>query len=143
MGIHCLEEKQGPWGSFHSLSPCDHRGVLPRQLWWSMAQLRTPRSRTRCPGFLLGFLLKVSTFGLIIDFVENEALAAPTDWELFQERITQQTTRATLVVVTILTNPVLKFKEKIMLFQYGSNLTFIYALFLSKFLSIDCLFPFS
>merc|ERR1719430_1615512 len=104
-----------------------------------MAQLGAPRSWSRCSGFLLGFLLKVSTFGLIIDFVENEAVTAPTDWELFKDKIIHQTARIE-VVVTILANFVVKYKDTIMLLQYGSNLSFIYALFLSKYLSIDCLF---
>merc|ERR1719430_1358008 len=105
-----------------------------------MAQLGAPRSWSRCSGFLLGFLLKVSTFGLIIDFVENEAVTAPTDWELFKDKFIQQTARTVVVVVTVLTNFVVKYKDKVMLLKYGSNLSFIYALFLSKYLSIDCLF---
>merc|ERR1719430_2012933 len=105
-----------------------------------MAQLGAPRSWSRCSGFLLGFLLKVSTIGLMIDFVENEAVTAPTDWELFKDKIIQQTARTVVVVVTILANFVVKYKDTIMLLQYGNNLSFIYALYISKYLSIDCLF---
>jgi len=72
--------------------------------------------------------------------VENEAVTAPTDWELFKDKIIHPTARTIVVVVTILANFVVKFKDIIMLLQYGSNLSFIYALFLSKYLSIDCLF---
>jgi len=71
--------------------------------------------------------------------VENEAVTAPSDWELFKDKIIQQTVRTVVVVVTILTNFVVKYKDTIMLLKYGSNLSFIYALFLSKYLSIDCL----
>merc|ERR1719435_534269 len=104
----------------------DHGSTL------STSQLDSP------PCFLLGFLLKVSTFGLIIDFVENEAVTAPTDWEIFKENIIQQTARTVVVVITSLNNFVVKYKDTTMLLQYGSNLSFIYALFLSKYLSIDC-----
>merc|ERR1712025_220027 len=78
---------------------------------------------------------------LVLDFVENEAVTPPVDWELeiFNDRSIKPC-RSIIIMISILINAAVKFKEKVMRAQYGSNINFIYALFLTKYLSIDCLF---
>jgi len=67
---------------------------------------------------------------------------APADWDLqlLDNKIIKNIPRIVLVVISILTEIKLKFKGSMMLFCYASNADYIYALFLTKFLSINCLF---
>ena len=67
---------------------------------------------------------------------------APADWDLqlLDEINIKNIPRIVVVVISILTKIKVKFKGSMMLFCYASNAAYIYALFLTKYLSIDCLF---
>jgi len=77
-----------------------------------------------------------------VEIVEREA-SHPTELktELFnKENTSTQPSCLTIVVISILSKIKVKFKDFMMLFCYDKNINFIYYTFLTKFLSIDCLF---
>jgi hypothetical protein len=70
--------------------------------------------------------------------VENEVAVA--DWDI--HIITNKNTphpHPIFVIVSALTKTPVRFKDKLMVVCYGSNFSYIFALFLAKYLSIDCL----
>merc|ERR1712059_240640 len=151
MGTHDGTKYQVSWTvDVKKVTTGDHRGQLPRQLWWTLVELRAPCCRSCCSGFLPGFLLKVQSFGLVVESVEKKACKTQI-WTPKRNFFTTEFTKnfrfkeplhLTLIkelVWILFIKTRLKFKEKTLAFCYDKNFTFIYFLHLVKFISLDCL----